>query len=740
MKKYFFIVSLFCVLRSYATHIVGGEMIYDNLGGNNYRITLKMYRDCYNGIPPFDGVAGPNGFLPALMTIIEANTGNSYTVDIGAPVITNIPPTINSPCIQTPNTVCVEEGIYTYTINLPSLQGGYYIVYQRCCRNNTIINLFLPGNQGSTYYAKIPGPEEVASNSSPRFKNFPPIFLCNNLDIVFDHSATDPDGDKLVYSLCPPFLGGDACCSAIGVFPNCPAPPPSCPSKAPPPPYANVDFVSPYDGSYPIASNPSVSIDPNTGILTGKPTLIGQFVVGVCVQEFRNNVLIGTHYRDFQFNIVPCTILVKSMVSVPEKKCIGNTITFTNQSIGTVGPLVYHWDFGVPWLTNDTSNVTNPTYTYQDTGQYVMTLVVNPGKPCSDTTIKQIYVYPPLTVTFAPQDKQCLKNNSFSFAANGTYAASAKFGWNFSALATPSTAAVKDPSGVVYSEAGKFFVTLNTKQFACRDSFTDSVRVLRRPQAKINNSPSSFCEPAKVGFSNGSTSDLPMKFYWTFSNGATSTAYEPIQEFTVAGLYQATLMAVTEGLCPDTSLTAISNVTIYPLPIAGFSCSPQITSIFEPQIEILNRSSPNVNYWQYDYGDGTVSGYSDVAHYYQDYGDYLISQTVTTQHGCKSTASQTVRILPEYRFWVPNTFTPDDNGLNDLFKPVVMGVLNYNFEVYDRWGQRLFVTSKPGQGWDGKYRGENCKQDVYIWRTTFKNVTTLKDESHCGHVLILRNE
>jgi gliding motility-associated-like protein len=738
LKKFLIVISLFFSLKNYASHIVGGEMIYDYLGGNNYRITLKVYRDC-SSATLFD----PS----ALITVIETNdiaNNNRRLYDIGSPVtIRRIPPIINNPCVTPNSDVCVDEGIYTYTLNLPAIVGGYYIVYQRCCRNNGIDNLLIPEDQGSTYYTKIPGSEDAVINSSPRFKDFPPIFLCSNLDFAFDHSAIDPDGDQLVYSLCPPFLGLDQCCPGMALPNpiNCLNPPSSCPQFASPPPYLNVNFVSPYNGSYPIASNPSVNVNYLSGLLIGKPNLVGRFVVGVCVQEFRNGQLLGTHYRDFQFNIVPCEVTVISAIASDIHQCTGNAITFTNQTITNQGNIPYFWDFGEPTLTNDTSNLFSPTYTYQDTGKYIVTLIANRGKPCSDTVKKEVYAYPTLIVNFDKPQKQCFKNNLFSFEVKGDYLPGfVKFNWDFTAAATPSNSTLKNVSGVVFKQSGLFFVKLLATQFACRDSLIDTVRVVKPPQAKINNLPSGACNPAIIGFSNGSTSDLPLTYYWRFSNGRTSQEYEPIIRFSPAGIYSATLMAITSGLCVDTSMTSIKNLTVLPNPTASFNVSPKETSIFEPEIMVSNTASADVISWEYLFDDNVRSTLSDDKHVYQDYGNYLISQIVTNSFGCRDTARNSVKILPEFRFWVPNTFTPDGNALNDVFAPVTIGVYNYELEIYDRWGEKIFTSNNVNKGWNGFYKGNLCKQDIYAWRILFKNVVDQRLEEYHGHVLLLRND
>ena len=182
-------ISLF-ITRVFATHIIGGEIIYKYLGNNNYQITLKVYRDCNTGQAPFDD--------PAVLGVFNSAGALLSTISMGGPAITYIQPNLNNPCITVPPDVCVEQAIYTSTQNLPSISGGYQIVYQRCCRNGTIVNILDPGNVGSTYIAKIPDVSVTGTNSSPYFNYFPPIAICEGMPLVFNHSATDPDGDQLV--------------------------------------------------------------------------------------------------------------------------------------------------------------------------------------------------------------------------------------------------------------------------------------------------------------------------------------------------------------------------------------------------------------------------------------------------------------------------------------------------------------------------------------------------------------
>lgn len=745
MKTIFIFISVVLLnAQLFATHIVGGEIIYDDLGSNNYRITLKIYRDC-SSQSPFDGtgIAGP-----AYITIFDGSNSVEGVFDIGAPVITTVPPAFNNACINAPNNICIEEGVYTYTINLPPKTGGYLIVYQRCCRNANIINLVNSNsnNEGATYFTKIPGPEEATTNSSPRFKKFPPIYICRDVSLKFDHSATDPDGDQLVYSLTAPFAGLDGCCAAIkqtvapGTSSNCPNPPAICPQNATLPPYDPVLFISPFSGTYPIPSNPAFSINPVTGELSGTPTMVAQYAVGVRVQEYRNNILINTHFRDFQFTVIGCTVNVLSSVADQTPQCQGQTISFINKSNNNSTTPAYHWDFGVPTINSDTSNLFSPTYTYPDTGIYILSLITNPGKPCTDTLKKPVYVFPKLDVKFPHPDRQCFKGNSFNFSPQGVFAAQSTFTWNFSASANPSTSTSQNIQGVSFLQGGLFTVTLQTKQFSCRDTFIDTIRVIGRPKAKINNLPTGLCDPALVGFSNGSSSELPVKYYWAFSNGNSSTEFEPKEVFTPAGNYEVTLIVETEILCKDTSVYKISPLVINPKPTANFNVRPSETSIFEPDVFITSLvSSEHSEFSYYLFGDGESSSSYNPLHSYNAHGNYTVTQIVTNSFGCKDTSYETVKILPEYRFWIPNTFSPDNNSKNDVFMPVTFGLTNYSFEIFNSWGQSIFNTNDTEVGWNGTFKGSESPQGIYVWKISYKNPVTESTEEKSGHLLLLRS-
>ncbi len=161
-----FIAILAMTSSSAAEHLVGGEIFYECLGGDEYRITLKVYRDCYSSGAPFDS--------PANLAVYNSDGDLIHTLQAPFSGSQQLEVIVSNPCLQAPPDVCVEEAIYNVNAHLPFIQGGYHIAYQRCCRNQSIVNLVNPDAQGSTYCLETPEIALNSCNSSPSFNNCPP--------------------------------------------------------------------------------------------------------------------------------------------------------------------------------------------------------------------------------------------------------------------------------------------------------------------------------------------------------------------------------------------------------------------------------------------------------------------------------------------------------------------------------------------------------------------------------------
>ena len=357
-----------------ASHIIGGELTYRCLDNGEYEITVDVFRDCFYGLADFDSLAKVGIFN-----------------EMGLLQVLSIPPSftdtlsndLDDPCVMLPPDICVEWARYRDTVQLaPPSSYGYLFVYQRCCRNQTIINIPAPAEEvGATYFAQLTQSGYNSCNSSPTFvedvntANYPPVAICVNREINFDHSAVDPDGDSLVYKLCTPFKGASI---------NVPQPP--IPSA---PPYTQITWQPPYNLSNLLGGNMNpLQIDSETGLLTGFPQIQGQFVVGVCVEEYRNGELLSTVRRDFQYNVTMCIETIADF-DAPDAQCDNLTVEFENESIAAED---YLWFFQKDGQNFGVSTAESPTFNFPDTGTYEITLIANPGLYCADTISKQVFL------------------------------------------------------------------------------------------------------------------------------------------------------------------------------------------------------------------------------------------------------------------------------------------------------------------------------------------------------------
>ena len=341
-------------------------MVYRYLGADRYEIRMQYYVDCENGSP---GAIAQDRY--AIFNLFAGDERlDTFWVHRNAPKRLNA---THYTCINPPPNACIDMYIYDTVLTLPPIEGGYIVSYQRCCRNHSILNLSNPGGTGSTYSCHIPGPETADRNNSAFYNFLPPNFLCVNQPLNFDHSATDNDGDSLAYRLCEPKLGADSS-----------RPRPMFASK---PPYEPIKWITPYDEINQLPTRTGIDLDSINGRLKLTPSRTGQYVFGICVDEYRNGELINTNLRDFQFNILNCEVLVSADFIAPPIAC-DTVFPFKNRS--TNGK-EYFWDFGIDNRTDDTSTSEEPYFTFPQFGTYEVSLRVINGN-CRDSIQKTLQI------------------------------------------------------------------------------------------------------------------------------------------------------------------------------------------------------------------------------------------------------------------------------------------------------------------------------------------------------------
>ena len=721
LKLLIFISFFIYGLSANASHIVGGEMFYDCLGGNQYRVTVKLYRDCNSTGAQFDSN------LP--VTVFDGNDVQIDNFTIPFPGSVNLQVNFNNnPCVVVPSNICIEEAIYEKIVTLPASTTGYTLSYQRCCRGPNVTNLNAPAGQGLTLTAEIPVAAVAVCNSSPRFNQTPPLLLCANQTLHFDHSATDPDGDSLSYYLCAPYQGGTS---------NAPAPNP-----ASPPPYNLVNWGTGFNSTFPFGNASPTNINSSTGYLTAIPQIPGIYAVGICVSEYRNGVLINTTRRDFLFRVLDCEIELAAAIT-PQTDlptfvsfCQGLEIQFKNESYGGT---IYTWDFGVSGTNADVSTAFEPTYVFPGPGTYTVQLIVSKSQGCSDTTTQTFIINDEVQAVFVPPPPQCVDGNSYDFIGDGIIPPGSSFFWNFGPNAVPSTSTDQNPTNIVFDIDGYIDVEFTVSYDNCEETYADEVLVYGPPRIGFRGDEELKCAPYAANFYNESFAYTTIFSYWDFGDATSpSTAFDPVHVYEEPGVYDVSLTIWTVDGCIDTlNLLKEELVVVEPKPTAGFIVEPLIQDEYEAEFTFVNTSEDAHKQWFY-FGNGASTTFTEYTYYYPEPGIYHPYQVVKNIEGCKDTAWATITVVPIIPIMVPNAFTPDSDGKNRTFKPILYKPQNYFMYIYNRWGELVFQSENPEAEWDGNYGGEPAQDGIYLWYIRYYEYDTglLKDIR--GHVTLIR--
>lgn len=410
----------------------------------------------------------------------------------------------------------------------------------------------------------------------------------------------------------------------------------------------------------------------------------------------------------------------------------------------------WEWDFG------DSSNINtmqNPVYTYADPGTYSVSLIVTTDDGCKDTVTKNAIVHPLPDAQFStspPSVEICdatpLQFTDASAIANPDIIQT--WTWN---LGDGSADVLSQNTSYLYTAPGSYIVELKVvSDFGCVDSISKTITINPKPTVNFAGSPVSGCEPLCIAFSDSSqlASGNNTQWLWTIAN---STITSNSQNFeycfnndaaTAPALYDITLTVTSDSGCTS-ALTKTNYITVYPLPEANFTTDPEITTVMNPVLSVIDLSIGAAS-WYWDFGDGDTSSLPPpLSHTYAaDTATYTIQLITTTQYGCVDTAYKTVIIEADFSFFIPNSFSPNDDGVNDFFFGKGIGITAYELWIFDRWGNSVYYGNElpvEDAKWDGSVNNgsEMAQIDVYVWKV---KVTDIYGEQHkyTGTVTIVK--
>lgn len=303
------------------------------------------------------------------------------------------------------------------------------------------------------------------------------------------------------------------------------------------------------------------------------------------------------------------------------------------------------------------------------------------------------------------------------------------------------TSNVFDPGGVQQGNYEWWYI-LPAETGCVPDTTSILVDITEMPQIQFVADITEGCQPLAVQLTNQSTVSGNTVYNWNLGDGTQSTSSTTVNVvYEAAQCYDITLTATSDGFCTS-SLTMPNLICVYPVPLADFYYGPQQIFSDGPTVNFTNTSVNNeFNSW--NFGDGGVSSAENPQHTYPvgDIGNYLAELIVTTQYGCSDTTSRIVMVKDQLLYYVPNTFTPDDDEFNQAFLPVFTAGFDpydFNLQIYNRWGETVFESNDHTVGWDGSYHGSIVPEGTYTWKIQFGMPDTDEVKVITGHINLIR--
>lgn len=285
------------------------------------------------------------------------------------------------------------------------------------------------------------------------------------------------------------------------------------------------------------------------------------------------------------------------------------------------------------------------------------------------------------------------------------------------------------------------YIVEGTDGNGCKQIDSITVTVIPIPQVDFTPTVGSSCAPLISDVTNLSTGNLT-NCVWTLSDGTVYTGCGSQHfELTTPGCYDLTLAVSTPEGCASSRIIP-DFFCVYENPVADFTITPSTLLSVDPSATTDNTSIGGTSFF-WDFGDNSSSTAFEPSHTfpYNVPGNYLVTLYVYNADRCMDSTSRLVVVNDELVYYVPNAFTPDQDGRNEVFKPVFAAgadIYSYTMMIYDRWGEILFETHNLDVGWDGYYMNQLMQDGLYLWKINIRHKHSDKKLELVGHLTLLK--
>lgn len=464
----------------------------------------------------------------------------------------------------------------------------------------------------------------------------------------------------------------------------------------------------------------------NTGVAQNYTITLTSETVNGCIDTTTQNITIYPEIvANFISDTAGCSPLNNSFV---------NTSTGANTFI---------WNFGDGSALDNTPS---PNHTYTNSTpndiNFTVSLIAESFYGCRDTLEKIITIYATPVASFIPSPlSQAFPSTAVAISNTSSFG-TWQYQWYYG---DGDTSSLLSPPNHTYGTWGDFDISLVVSGSHCSDSTSTTIEIIPPVPVADFTGPATGCRPLRVQFVNNSL--YANQYNWNFGDGGISTQVNPSYTYYNPGIYTVTLTAIGDGGTDTQTQTQI--IEVYQIPQAFFTVTPTTVTIPSQAVSLFNLSAFAASY-EWNFGDGNTSVEENPQHYYTQPGFFDITLVATSINNCKDTFRliSAVESKAEGSIKIPNAFTPNPGGSNggivvpgnldnDVFHPILFGVDTYELNIFNKWGELLFISKDINIGWDGYYREKLVQQDVYVYKiqVTFVDGRT---ETFTGDITLLR--
>jgi gliding motility-associated-like protein len=284
-------------------------------------------------------------------------------------------------------------------------------------------------------------------------------------------------------------------------------------------------------------------------------------------------------------------------------------------------------------------------------------------------------------------------------------------------------------------------VNLTYNVNGCSVSTDVAISVLPLPNVQFTASQFTGCAPLSVTFEN--TSEESTNASWYINNqqmNAVGNSFTFV--FENANCYDIALKISGTNGCFNT-LTMNDMVCVHPIPVADFTYHLAGDAQNTANVIFDNSSSNSLlNWWDFGDGETQVNQNSPIHTFvYENNAEYTVTLVVESEFGCRDSVQQVLSFQEELSIYIPNAFTPDGTGINEIWQPIFSTKIDegkYECCVYNRWGERVFYTTNYHEGWDGKFLGEIAQVGSYSYSILYKTIGNATAKTLTGHINLMR--